>query len=241
MTEQEGQEGPSFVPKLVSTRTYFLDGYGLPARRFSKYDNRRINRLRSREPRYNPALDIAEIFELILEYVAANDPKDAVNFCRAIETLGCLVDLEWTFLDKYKSAKFTSRIGILAARKKIMGRKNCVNCLNLMRSTNIMAYNTIDPGVARCWTCFSKRYRLLDLKTVRAKFVRANIPLEHFPAQVVSYNKDGEATNDCLCDWCASINIVRKSQLRVVKWRASWYCLKSDVQNILSKHNKMVD
>lgn len=248
MLEREGYEDPYLLDKCPrktkATSIIFMDGYGMHARRFSKYDNKRINRLRSSTVRYNEALDIAEIFQYILEYVAANDPKDAINFCRAIETLGSWDNLELHFLEKYKKTKFTSRIGILAARKKIMGMKNCVTCLNLMRSHNIMAYNTIDPGVARCWPCFSKRFKLIDLRRVRVKFENAEIPLDHhFPyAQVVSFNITGSAKeNDCLCDWCASVLNSRKSQLRVVKWRASWYCLRSDVKKILSKHKKLSD
>jgi len=209
-------------------------------RKFSRYDNVRINRLRSRHPRYNLTLNIPEIWEHIMSYVSANNPRDAVKFCRAIETLGSWDDLEVKYITNFKERNFSSRIGVMAARKKIMsGSSHCMTCFKPMKSRNLVLHNTIDHDVPRCWRCMRQRFPMMQVNDARKKFLRMGMHMaKNFPASNKSTSEWTET--DCACRWCSYHAVSPFHGLRTVKYRCSWYCLEADVKALVKEHKKFV-
>lgn len=146
-----------------------------------KTDRIRINRVRSMNPRYNETLDIPEIFDRIVMYLDADDPADAINFCRAIETLGCLRNIEAIYLlsrrDRYK---FTDRVSLGLMRTKLLKHTHCTDCRDtgawLWKPTIIskQPYTPNQKGKGLCWFCLRKRYTLMTHKVASAYLMKRN-------------------------------------------------------------------
>lgn len=124
-------------------------------------DRDRLVRCRSPYKRYNPALDIPEIFDRIMAYVHDTHPRSAMWFARALENLGSMETLEYDYLVQSKVKKgYQSRTSVGKFRSILMGDKHCGDCATIMKNKG---KNTISD-VPRCWVCMIKRFPLVEKK-----------------------------------------------------------------------------
>jgi hypothetical protein len=136
-----------------------------PWKRGPNTDRIRINRVRSYFPRYHRALDVPEIYERIMVYLDADSPLDALNFSRAMETLGCWENRECRYLfKKRKDYFYTHRTSLGKLRSKMVGGKHCHICgmqgkwLYKDPPKTYARKRIITQTTRLCWSCLNAKF-----------------------------------------------------------------------------------
>lgn len=207
---------------------WYLGGFKIqrPWKRGPKKDRIRINRVRALKPHYNYALDIPEIFNKIMDYLDHTDPMDAINFSRAIETLGSEANLEGLYLlKKHKEWGYTDRVSLGLLRCKIAKAKHCRRC---GERSNTYGYGSSDSITTTplCWICLNLRFALIS-KTRAKSFMENAVDPMMPPCLIKMMLKPNQ--NEMI-----SVNGISK-YIRNVKYRQVRYYLKSDVKEFIKE------
>jgi len=186
-----------------------------------KKDRMRINRVRAYKRMYNPVLDIPEIFERIMVYLDHEDPMDAINFTRTLETLGCQENLEAKYLyKKHFEWKYTNRVSLGLLRKKIAHGYHCRRCGKRYEKLNpkkMQSNNTI-TSKPLCWKCMKMCYKLVTKRKAISIMLTYNASM---PMDLINSILGKPAGPAC--------SVGEGGHLRRIKYAHQWYYLKKDV------------
>jgi len=182
-----------------------------------KKDRIRLNRVRSWSIKYNPTLDVPEIYEKIMSYLDHEDPADALNFARALETLGSQENLEGKYLaNKLIQWKYTERVSFGLLRVKILKGNHCRHCGK--RFQTYKKLNNTITEIPLCWKCMQLRYKLVSKKKAIGLMLEYNATMPM--GQIMSILSRPAGPKCCIGE---------EGHLRFVKYNHQTYYIKKDV------------